>query len=494
MGMTMRWLILTILLIAASCGSPNPEFCCVTEEQCAAAGVTDELRPCELGQACNPSNQCVAKECETSLDCTSPDRPTCQNNLCVEGCVLDNDCLGVPGAPHCNPNGECVGCLSNDQCPLEAEICDTDTRACRGCLRDEDCGDGVCIEATGACVSPENAIYVAAGGVDTADCPKPTPCGSLQFALGRVTSVRNVIKIVTQSLNPANTSVSLDAPVTIDGNGNTRIALRGNPGIDVTSVGTLIEGVSLRYEGSGNFITIADGAQSTLFSVELEENGLGTIGIDGELSVLRSLIQRNHTVQCNLGKLSVRESKISDSVIETTGCSLEISRSHLIRGATSAFGPNLLTSSGGLATIENNLIVQTEVGASSLSMSGHVTGSVFSFNTVVHTTTTSGSTTGISCSGIQLTSNIIAYNTSLPLFGDCSARHTLFDLAAGTQGGEGNETADAATFFVDRVAGDYHLAPNSPANSLGEPGLLDVDLDGNPRPATDPDSGAFEAP
>lgn len=154
----------------------------------------------------------------------------------------------------------------------------------------------------------------------------------------------------------------------------------------------------------------------------------------------------------------------------------------------------MLTSTRGLATIENNLIVDTEVGGNTLRMADHVAGSVFRFNTLVHTTVVPGSATGFDCSGVELSSNIIALNSSISLRGSCLVRHTLFDLAAGAVQGDANISADSATFFVDRTLGDYHLATDSPGKAIGETGLVNLDLDGNPRPATGPDVGAFEAP
>lgn len=494
MGATMRWLVLVIFALSASCGSPNPDFCCVTEEQCAAAGVVDELRPCGLGQACSASNQCVAKECETSLDCADPNRPTCVNNLCVEGCAVDDDCRGQPDAPHCDAEtAACVGCLGNDQCPAEAEICDAGTRSCRGCVADEDCGEGVCIEATGVCVDSADVIYVTDGGVDTADCPKAAPCSSISFALGLVTNVRKTIKILSTSLNPQGLSLGLENPVTIDGS-ETRLTLRGNPGVAVTSIGTLIENVSLRYEGTNNLITVGDGAALTVYSSTFEENALTSSQIDGDLAVLRSDIQRGSQLLCELGKLAIRDSRFTDSAVETSGCTLEIERSRFSRGVNSPFGSEILRSSGGLATIENNLFLQTELGANTLRMALHVAGSVFRFNTVGHTTTTPNSATTINCTGIELSNNIIAAKSSIPFSSGCSARQTLFDAEAGTQPGDNNITADGATFFVNSVTGDFHLAADSPAKEMGEGGLVIVDLEGTPRPAANPDVGAFEAP
>ena len=57
--------VLFALLIA--CTKPNPNVCCVTEEQCNTLGA-DELRPCGVGQACSTEFSCVAAECETSAD------------------------------------------------------------------------------------------------------------------------------------------------------------------------------------------------------------------------------------------------------------------------------------------------------------------------------------------------------------------------------------------------------------------------------------------
>src|SRR5947208_2929597 len=119
MGSVMRAFAIVILGTVA-CSSPNPDFCCVSEAQCAAAGVTD-LRPCDVGQACAPDDTCVAAECTTSSDCTSAERPSCSNGLCIAGCAIDDDCAGVSATPHCDTDlSTCVGCLTADQCPPEA--------------------------------------------------------------------------------------------------------------------------------------------------------------------------------------------------------------------------------------------------------------------------------------------------------------------------------------------------------------------------------------
>jgi hypothetical protein len=153
--------LVMLLVTAVGCAPPNPDFCCVTPQTCAAAGLVDELRPCDVGQACK-SYGCVAAECTTSGDCTSPDSPTCLHGLCTAGCSIDDDCAGIAGRPRCDAtDATCVGCTSNDQCPAAGAICDAETRACRGCTADDQCASGVCIEATGIC-GADSAIFFAA--------------------------------------------------------------------------------------------------------------------------------------------------------------------------------------------------------------------------------------------------------------------------------------------------------------------------------------------
>src|SRR5688572_29265045 len=122
-----------LLAVAVGCIRPNPDFCCVTAETCGAAGLVDELRPCEVGQACK-AYACGAAECTTAADCTSPEAPTCLNGLCTAGCTVDDDCAGIAGRPRCDAiDAVCVGCTSSDQCSADQAICDADTRSCRGC-------------------------------------------------------------------------------------------------------------------------------------------------------------------------------------------------------------------------------------------------------------------------------------------------------------------------------------------------------------------------
>lgn len=74
-------------------------------------------------------------------------------------CVDDDDCVGDPGGPVCDPaTGACVQCVPSDpaDCPT-GQYCDTQTNTCLpGCDTDEDCaGDGgtlTCDDASHTCV------------------------------------------------------------------------------------------------------------------------------------------------------------------------------------------------------------------------------------------------------------------------------------------------------------------------------------------------------
>ena len=80
----------------------------------------------------------------------------------------------------------------------------------------------------------------------------------------------------------------------------------------------------------------------------------------------------------------------------------------------------------------------------------------------------------------------------------CSPRYSVFDDVSTTSAGAGNQVVGIDTIFVNRAAGDYHLATDSVARGGAEPGLtmVKVDYEGNPRPApagSAADCGAFEA-
>ncbi len=65
-----------------------------------------------------------------------------------------------------NPPGICVECTIDDtrNCSVAEPACESDNQ-CRGCVSNEECGTGACIE-DGTCASPNQVIYAAPNGLD----------------------------------------------------------------------------------------------------------------------------------------------------------------------------------------------------------------------------------------------------------------------------------------------------------------------------------------
>jgi hypothetical protein len=490
--------VVMALLVGMSfaCTRPNPGFCCTTEEQCLAAGVDDGLRPCGDGQACATNNTCVAKECDTSADCSSPDRPSCSNGLCISGCEIDDDCNGQVGTPHCDAVEHiCVGCVTSDQCPADAAICDPNTRACRGCLADFECTSGVCLEADGICAADDEIIYVSEFGVDTGMCPKDAPCRTLTFARGKMTPERRVIRIVDAAFSLGGTTTFLADAVIVDG-ADTILSSPGTPGFRVTGSAT-IEGVVLP-PNTTETVRVEAGAKLRAVDASADRSDINVVG-GGTLELDRFELT-NTAVRCANAALSITRTRVDRSSLNGSGCDLALSRSHLGPGlAASNF--ELISFQAGLITVENNLIVENHDFV--VRFGGiHEPGSTFRFNTIVNPSSVAGDR-ALECvdTSTEISSNVFAYNSPLPIEGACRStmRRNLFDLPAASEAmeGVGNVAADVSTFFKDRINADYHLAPNSPAIELGTPDAVDDDFDGNPRPSpigTNPDTGAFEAP
>src|SRR5436190_16231904 len=124
--------ILLGLLALLGCGtSPNPEFCCFSEADCAAFGVS-EIRSCGAGLTCD-EHRCIRAKCNDATDC-SPEHPVCSDGFCVDCdeahtcsasepvcdlstntcgiCSRHADCASRPEAPYCDGSA-CVQCVSS---------------------------------------------------------------------------------------------------------------------------------------------------------------------------------------------------------------------------------------------------------------------------------------------------------------------------------------------------------------------------------------------
>jgi hypothetical protein len=160
------------VLVLLGCGtsSPNPEFGCLSEADCAAFGVS-EIRACNFGLTCD-AHRCVRAKCSADLEC-SPAHPICSDGFCVD-CDATHACsaaepvcnLSTNTCEICSDHADCesrqetlycngsawVRCLSSSHCGTEAPFCDDG--ACRPCKLDAECETHAC-GVDGRCV-PED--------------------------------------------------------------------------------------------------------------------------------------------------------------------------------------------------------------------------------------------------------------------------------------------------------------------------------------------------
>jgi hypothetical protein len=473
---------ISVLLLIAGCTKSNPESCCTTSEQCAAVGLKD-VTDCKSGDVCDPNGACVAPQCSTSADCTSPDTPICMDQLCVQKCTVDAECTGLAGTPYCASDGVCVACKDDTQCSADKPICDMTAHACRGCATDTECPSGVCLEQQRACADSSRIVYVASTGLDNGTCSDPDPCQSFAFALQQTNNTRNVIRVrgVTFDVGSAAVALALRT-LFIDGD-NTIIT--GNTAGPVFTVGSgtfTFEGLTLGAGGGSAESVAVSGGSVELFAMKLLAPAKAT---GGSLNIDRSIVTGG--LQCTgSGAIEVSSNSINGNV-SSSGCTAMFDGNRFIDT------PSDVGVDGSQAILQNNVFLAHNSFSDGLVISN---GATARFNTFVNTSGTDSGAAPLWCNGtVDATSNIIAWHSSMI---PCAGKYTLFDEVAGNRPGTGNATANVSTFFVDLANEDFHLAPNSPAIGVAEPGLpVTTDADGHARPdpsGSMPDVGAYEAP
>jgi hypothetical protein len=245
------------------------------------------------------------------------------------------------------------------------------------------------------------------------------------------------------------------------------------------------------------------GAVGVIHGVEFAGDGGSAVLSDSSADVtirashIGSLTSQNPTeIDCNNAKLHVDRNVLETAFATSNACEGTVTRNRFESSRDRS-----VQWSSGLLVMENNLIIHRDGFNDSISIVLLPSGSTMRFNTVVNTTALASDGAALNCDGsAEITSNIFAYNSGHPIKGtNCVTRFSIFDDVSTTSAGTGNQVTGIDTIFVNRGAGDYHLAPASIARAAAEPGLIMVkeDFDGNPRPApagTTADSGAFEAP
>jgi hypothetical protein len=496
----MRYQYVVVIAIVATgislgCGvKPNPNVCCETEAQCEKVGA-HELRPCEVGQACSDGT-CVASQCNVSSDCPA-ENPICMDNLCIGSCATDDQCAGTD-RPFCDA-GVCVGCRSPLDCSGDTAICDQEEHECRGCVADDECASGVCIEFEATCAMPDQILYVKQFGADTGTCTASAPCATLNYAAQQVTATRNVIRVLGGG--GASATVTTSMPVVFDGSGTTLSRLVDGPLFRVTSATTTIEGFSINSTVPDMETIAVTGGTLRMTNTSLNRalvtatNG----GLELEAVKVSGPSLGASLLRCQNGAASISRSEFHDAWLDSSNCLFSFQRNRVDGG------DQLINVQGGKITVENNLFVQQKELGDSTGFGATLTGSVIRFNTFVNVSGVISDGVAIACDGTQeVSNNIFAYQSMHPLNGygvsfTCPVTHSLFDGAAlpEQREGEGNIVSEFALIFSNVSAKDFHLAATSPAKGVGQANLSNVDFDGNPRPlpaGTNPDVGCYEGP
>ncbi|MBC7976199.1 MAG: hypothetical protein H7138_14600, partial [Myxococcales bacterium] len=402
-----------------------------------------------------------AASCTSAAQCTTPGLPFCVGGQCQAACAGAGDCTSAD-APICAADGACVGCIQASDCAGDAPVCDADDRACRGCAEDAECPGGVCVEAEGRCVADADVSFATMMGNDTGTCTRTAPCASLTYAIAQA-GRRPGVHVLGGTLF-ANEVVTVTGNRVIDGEG-TALRASGTTFAVTAPAKVTIEGFLLAGPSDGMAPAInITGAGAIAVLSDLQITGSGaviTAGSSTDVTLTRShignLVGDRHQVSCSNGKMRVTDSVFENSVISplSGNCELTVARN---RFESNNDGSVQLV--GGRLVMENNLVIHRDGFNDSILAAQLAPGSTIRFNTIVNTTAVASDGAAISCDNtVEVTSNIIAYNSGNVITGQgCVTRYSIFDEVAKTSAGTGNQVTNLETIFVNRGAGDYHLA------------------------------------
>jgi hypothetical protein len=409
--------------------------------------------------------------CTTASDCKSPDAPFCQTS-----------------------SGKCVACLDASVCTVDKPVCDATAGSCRGCARDEECPGGICVEPDGTCVADSDVVFVdSLAGRDVGACTRTAPCLTLGFAISQVPVSHDHIQIKILSGTFALTaSVNLIRNLYLEGSDS---IVTGPAGMFSLAQGASVTLGHMTLRPASGLVTTVDTARTLrLFDVQTT-GGVAVNG--GSLDAEQAAFTNPGGITCDAGTVSVQRGVFNDSQLTTMTCAIIVRRTRFALTSDA----NKISIDSGILTFENNLIVQADGIADSMSVNGVASSSAVMFNTFVNTAALPSDGVALQCSPLlKVSSNVFAYNSMHPLTACDGARYSLLDSVALPQFamGIGAKQGDRSTFFVDLSGKDFHLSATSPARGAAERGLgVSDDYDGQARPApagAAPDIGAFEAP
>jgi hypothetical protein len=320
----------------------------------------------------------------------------------------------------------------------------------------------VCLASLGTCALPEQLVYVKQDGVDNGQCEQAAPCATINYAKGRATGNRNVLRV----LGNLNQIAELQGKFYVDGDGGTWTAPNGV----ILSVGTqngdvTVEGVTIQGTDITNTfpaVQCQNGASLRLNQIAVRY-GTPALSSACKLSVTNSKVSESRgAVECMDGSLSVETSELAAvdrRSIVAMRCAIKLSRNKISANP----GPQAVVdlAEPPMLTVENNLILdKTTLTSTGLAVTNAPTGGVIRFNTVVNTRTGNHPGTGVSCVGTSVvSSNVIAWqNGTGQVTNACAVRYNAFDSLTNPGVAEGNTTAALSALFVDPLT-DFHPLP-----------------------------------
>jgi hypothetical protein len=363
-------------------------------------------------------------------------------------CMVEADCAGLVGAPHCEPNAQvCVECYLPEHCamnPVE-KFCDPQTLLCTSCIKNADCASDVCLP-NGLCGDDTNVAYVDPMAMpENVTCTAAAPCSTVDAAL---LTKKPFIKLEADIVEPVI--------------------------ISATAVTILAEpGTTLRRGAPGVVLTVNMGSDVTVYNVSII--GDDEKGVLVDKSTLRLF-------GCSVTGCNHKDRR----AIEVKGSALVMSRTTVFANA----GGGVLTDATSTFNITNSFIYRNGANDSmvgGLSLGATTSGlNRFEMNTVVHNRVTgTADAGGLYCaSSLRAPNNLIVMNyagdtatvllnANKPLTGGCSLDDSIVDT----------DIAPYA-FVTPDGAGpwDYHIGPGSMAIDRGVTSDIVSDIDGDARP------------
>ncbi len=413
----------------------------------------------------------------------NPDDPRCTTDGPIVACSTDDEC--TPQVCDVAGTQTCVECTADKAaaCTGTSPICGDDL-ACRGCSTHTECPDSNACLPDGSCADSDDVAYVASTGSGTA-CSQAMPCGLLATAISANTPY---VKFATGLVKDTNTTVIDGKTVTILADSGAKLDKDG-------------DGVILEIRSAGANVTIRD--LEVTGQTGINDDAISIVPNGGSPTVVLTRVKlasnQGGGISSTGGSLTVSQSTLSGNQgggISSSGGSLTVSQSTLSGNQ----GGGIVMTNDGVVIVTNNFIHHngntTTASAGGLSLKP-MGASRVEFNTIIDNQANLGAASagGVFCDagGFIATNNIIFRNTggalgNVQTFGNCTYGTSLNT--------SGTSAIDNTPNFANpnNEPFDYHLTATTPLSlrDAATCGAVNVDFDGDARPATACDLGADE--